>query len=391
MANNSQLHERIIFHDAIIGNKIIEEEDYEMDDDDNDNDDDDEMKALLYLDPSIASIIKRNKQYNTAIVCEKECHSRLISDLLKIPDFLSMKNNDYKFQDMVEQKISSSTDIFNIKMIQIVAILIYQLHVLDLENCLWNTCLKIDTSHLQKDQNNLKVWPLRIRTMIQFARCSTNISNSDKIQFTDENRLDFIGEHLRNLNQKQQQIKQELMKHKINIVGFTDNLEQILQTFVKDNTQFVRLQYSLEIKLLKFDHHEQLFDYKFQKQNPTSKQTNNNKLLQILSNIQRSLSTAIESLTDMELQNYMFNCYQQDVQQYRQEINKIIIDTMQTELDQFQKLFANEIAAMWQCQRLLSMPLQIDQTMLDLIERHLLLINEKIQCIYDYKEAACII
>ncbi|CAF3864992.1 unnamed protein product, partial [Adineta steineri] len=262
-----------------------------------------------------------------------------------------MKNNDYKFQDMIEQKLFPSTNIINMEILQMITILIYQSHILDLETCLWKTCLIIAIDDLEESESNYKVWPLRIRTMIQYGRCQTTISNPHDIQFTDENHLDFIREHFENLNERQQQINKELMKYKTNIVGFTDNLEQILQTFVEENIQFVRLQYYHAIKLIKFDYREQLLDYKFQKQNPTSQQMNNNKLLQILSNIQHSLSFKIQSLTDTDLLNPLSNHYQQNIQKYRQEISKIIIDTLQAELNEFQALFENEITGIWQSQR----------------------------------------
>ena len=107
--------------------------------------------------------------------------------------------------------------------------------------------------------------------------------------------------------------------------------------------------------------------------------------MSVLSNIQLSLSSSIQSLSDANFRHYLSDRYQQIIQNYRQEMIKIIVDTMEHRLHEFQKLFEDELAVMWLLQRSLSVHARLNEVMLDSIEKHLVLIGEKIQCIYEYK------
>ncbi|UJR06548.1 hypothetical protein I4U23_010831 [Adineta vaga] len=365
------------------------------------------MKEFFYLDPFVSSVNENEISVNS--LYENEYHSISITDLLEIPDYLSMKNNNRKFQDMFEQKIDflPTGNMLNMESLRKFSILIYQSNVLDLEMTLWNSYMKSGIGHLETNESNLKVWPSKIKSMIQFARCPTTISDREQIQVNENDYLIFVRDHLRKLGEKQQQIKEELLEKKTYWSTLTTSIENILETFIQENISILRLQYDEKIKLLHFDYREYILNHKFQEQHPTKQQIElsqslfnhqhgyettkqelnwiqcqiqRHKLLDVLSNIQLSLSTAIRSLNDMDLRHHLMNRHQHIIQQYRQEMIKIIVDTMQAKLNEFRKLFENQVALMRES-------LQSNQIMLDLIEKHLLLISKKIQSIYEYKDA----
>jgi len=73
------------------------------------------------------------------------------------------------------------------------------------------------------------------------------------------------------------------------------------------------------------------------------------------------------------------------IQQYKNDMTAILIDAVEAKLIESQKLFDDKIAKMWQNQRTLPSNQSFNPATLDLIDRHLLMLTEKAQCMYDYK------
>ncbi|CAF1581224.1 unnamed protein product, partial [Adineta steineri] len=110
-----------------------------------------------------------------------------INNILQIPDYLSMKNKKI-FEDMFHEKIYNSKRSINMEELRLITILMHQLNVLNLDKSLWNHYLKSGTaSLLQIKETNFKVWPLKIKTMIQYAQCPTTINNDSNQILVNDN------------------------------------------------------------------------------------------------------------------------------------------------------------------------------------------------------------
>jgi len=102
--------------------------------------------------------------------------------------------------------------------------------------------------------------------------------------------------------------------------------------------------------------------------------------------VELSLPSSLQPLIDIDLHQRLSHDHRQITQQYKQEIIAILIDTIETKLHESQLLFHNDITKIWQNQCISPIDQQFNETMLDLIQHHLLIITEKIQYTYHYKK-----
>jgi len=179
---------------------------------------------------------------------------------------------------MAQEKIYHSASSINIDVLGQITILLHQLNMIDLEKSLWTIYSKSGTAAgiLNPKESTLKIWPTCVKSMIQSAQRLTTISDINQIVVNDNICLKFVTEHLRELNEKQQQIQQQLSEKKKQFYGYTDRIEQILRTFIQQHIQSLCLQYEYKIKLVELNYHESVLEHKFLQQNLNDKQVNNN-------------------------------------------------------------------------------------------------------------------
>lgn len=179
---------------------------------------------------------------------------------------------------MAQEEIYHSASSINIDVLGQITILLHQLNMIDLEKSLWTIYSKSGTAAgiLNPKESTLKIWPTCVKSMIQSAQRLTTISDINQIVVNDNICLKFVTEHLRELNEKQQQIQQQLSEKKKQFYGYTDRIEQILRTFIQQHIQSLCLQYEYKIKLVELNYHESVLEHKFLQQNLNDKQVNNN-------------------------------------------------------------------------------------------------------------------
>jgi len=107
----------------------------------------------------------------------------------------------------------------------------------------------------------------------------------------------------------------------------------------------------------------------------------NKTLPQILRSVELSLPSSLQPLIEMD-----FHPHRQITQPYKQEMITILKDTIETKLYKSQLLLNHEITKICQNQSILPLDQQFNHTMTDLLQRHLILITEKIQYMYHYKD-----
>jgi hypothetical protein len=181
---------------------------------------------------------------------------------------------------LIQEKINHSADSIYIEKLRSIAILMYRVLSLDLEKSLWNHYLKSGTGILISNESNLKVWPQDVQLMIiELVSSSRTNNNLDKIQLNDKYCYRFVYEHLRKFNEKQQQLKRQLIIKKKQFYGYRNTIEDHLQTFIKKYSKALRLEYKYEMKIIEFDYRARMLDHAFQQQNPTPEQVMNSFLL----------------------------------------------------------------------------------------------------------------
>ena len=167
---------------------------------------------------------------------------------------------------MIQDKIEPSTSSIQIETLGQITILLYQLKMIDLEKSLWTIYFKSGIGQVKPNQSTLKIWPTCVKSMIQSLKGMTTIS--DNICF------EFVIEQQSDLNEKHQQIQQELSQKKKQFHGYTNRIEEILETFIEQHLQSLRLQYGYKIKLVELQYSEFVLEDEFLQQNPTEQQVN---------------------------------------------------------------------------------------------------------------------
>jgi hypothetical protein len=106
-----------------------------------------------------------------------------------------------------------------------------------------------------------------------------------------------------------------------------------------------------------------------------------------INSIQISLPSSIQTLTDTDLRQQLSDGHHRIIQQYKNEMKTIFTETNEVKLRETQQFFDDEMTKMWHDQRALSIDQRLNPIIIAIIDRHLLLITDKIQCIYHYRNA----
>ena len=169
---------------------------------------------------------------------------------------------------MVYEKIYRSGSSTNVEELRRMAILMHQIHVLDLEKSLWATCFRAGTGLLKPNESHRKIWPSMVKKMLQSDQRATTVSDPQQITVDDGHCLRCVQEHQRELDKHQQQLNLK----KQQFFGLTTGIEAILQTFLQEHLQPIRSKYECKMKLVEFDYSEQVLRHTFLQQNPCEEQ-----------------------------------------------------------------------------------------------------------------------
>jgi hypothetical protein len=114
----------------------------------------------------------------------------------------------------------------------------------------------------------------------------------------------------------------------------------------------------------------------------------NKKLPVILRSVELALPSSLQPLMDMDLHEEFSRDHPQMTQKSKQEMIIILINTIDTKLHRSRLLLHNKLRKICQNQRVLPIDQQFNETMVDLIQRHLLTITEKMQYVYQFRKAS---
>jgi len=190
------------------------------------------------------------------------------------PNYLSATNKSW-IQLIEKQQWLNNNPNNNEEDLRHIAILMYKIAVNNLQIELWSTYMKSGTGRLKKPEDNESIthdpyiWPVKVKSFILSKRSTINM-NSD-----DENKAcqDFVYEYIRNLNEKEDQYRKQLLEKKKSFVGYTDVIEKGLQTYIEQQAiQFLRWKCELKQMLVYNEYQNQIFEVKYRQHNPNQYQ-----------------------------------------------------------------------------------------------------------------------
>jgi hypothetical protein len=103
--------------------------------------------------------------------------------------------------------------------------------------------------------------------LTQLVSSARTNNDQDQIQLNDKHCYRFLHEHLRKLNEKQHQLKQQLTITKKQFYAYTNAKEDILQTFIRNQSKALRLEYKHDMKKIEFDYRQRVLDHTFEQKN----------------------------------------------------------------------------------------------------------------------------
>ena len=176
---------------------------------------------------------------------------------------------------MTEEKIVHSATANQTQVLEQTAILIHQSHMIGMEKSLWTIYLKSGTAAvLEAHESTLKLWPTCLKSMIQLLTPASTTSRSNRMDFDDQVYSKFVTEHLRQLNEHEQEIQEQLSKKKKQFPNAANRIEEILQTLLREHVEVLRLQYDYKAQLVELNYQESVLENKFLQESPNEQQVN---------------------------------------------------------------------------------------------------------------------
>ena len=180
----------------------------------------------------------------------------LEKELQKIPHYLTKKNQ--AFQQMIGEALSTGAiprTNKNREDLRKLALVMYRQSFIGIVSNLWTTYLKSGLGKLFDQSNehpaypsNLRIWPKDLKQIIQqFVRLNQSNEN--------ETRRSFVTGYLSMLDDQLKQYHSELNKQKLRLPSCTLAVQEIMETYIKENLSPIRMDIEHQIELINYDYH----------------------------------------------------------------------------------------------------------------------------------------
>jgi hypothetical protein len=181
---------------------------------------------------------------------ENESLSKEIkADIEKVPYYLTKKNKSFGqmlYQALSLMKITTTNN--NIEELRKIAILIYKIMVIQTYQLLWAAYLKsgmgqliIPTKTKLSYSTTVSIWPKEIKNMIK---------NNE-----NESCLELVNHRLYALDQYLKKYRMELNMKANSLHGYTLTIQKMIETYIEENLQSLRVNIEHQVKLVYFDYH----------------------------------------------------------------------------------------------------------------------------------------
>lgn len=92
-----------------------------------------------------------------------------------------------------------------------------------------------------------------------------------------------------------------------------------------------------------------------------------------------------DSIDNADVREQLYTQYRQVIEQSGMDILNLYVNSGKTQMQHYQREHTNEIKRVWQVQRSLPLDSKLTDIMMDLLEKRVDVIVERIKCIYNYR------
>jgi hypothetical protein len=193
-------------------------------------------------------------------------------DFETIPDYLSRQNQAF------ENKIHSiRPPTIQLEELREIAILIYKIMFLEIVKSLWIVYRtsgmggggggsgNLPSIILQINQLNMEIWPPEVQSYMKLFKFNQNINEDNPC-------LSFVNHCLYQLDDQSKEYHHQLNVKTSRLVDYTRSLEYVIEKFVQQGLQPLRIETDQQIALVQYHYTDGLLKRAYLAQNPTENQ-----------------------------------------------------------------------------------------------------------------------
>jgi hypothetical protein len=182
----------------------------------------------------------------------------------QLPEYLQETNESFN-KIMLDNVINSTTTI-TIEDLRQLAILKHKIAVVSMDKERWTVYLKSgtgqwETAESRKTNVDRRVWPECVKTiMLSGLWVTTNGDEAYKQNLCEE----IVSERLRDIKETIAQYQREFGVKKDRLLGFTDEMEQVIDTFIGQySIQSLKMKHNYKIAILQYDYDAELLEREY--------------------------------------------------------------------------------------------------------------------------------
>jgi len=220
------------------------------------------------------NLSQKMNQLSTRATNEEES---LIKDIKveidKTPSYLTKRSESFQaMTNQVRSTISTTITANTKEDLRKIAILIYKIMVIQSYQLLWAAYFKSGMGQLIMPSKTklsysitLPIWPKEIKTMVLSSK---NMNKTNE----NESCLKFVNNQLDKLEYQLKQYQMELNSKANYFQGYTLGVQRIIETYIEQNLQPLRMKIEHEIELVLYDYHIRALKLEYSRHNPTAYQ-----------------------------------------------------------------------------------------------------------------------
>ena len=186
----------------------------------------------------------------------------------QIPEYLQPTNN--AFDKIMKDHIINSATTITVEDLRQLAILKHKIAITKLDKDLWTVYFKSGTGQwetLESKTTNVdrRLWPEQIKKLMPPSTQTTIVIDEQNIC---EN---IVHEGLQDIDKTIEQYQFDFVEKKKCLIGFTDEMEQAIETFIEQygDIQSFRMKGNYKITILEYDYDAELLEREYRRLQPT--------------------------------------------------------------------------------------------------------------------------
>ncbi|CAF4640625.1 unnamed protein product [Rotaria socialis] len=330
----------------------------------------------------------------------------------EIPIYLSIDNKSFI---RMAQTITKTASSININNIQQLALFMHRAVNVRIDREIMKAYLHSVMGTLKQSESHLievdrRVWPIYVQSLMLTQHKATTTTACASV--TEDQQADcekHLHQRLIEMNEKIQYHIKQFNEKKNNLIDFTSNIEQTIQSFVqKHGVKPLEMKRNLKIVMINYDYDSEILRRQCLQEKPNEYQIQVMKHLsekkhelekskrellelkyRVFYNKPHSSLDAIETtmpiLNDNDRKLILLNKYEKLIQLKKLDFMAIKIIGAEMKFYQCLRVFDHELAAMWKNHRELVKNKGMPTTLTNLIEKRLTNIADRWRDVYNYR------